>query len=864
MEKVESVWSFMTHWINQVHHSPGRTLNAFWDFSRCYFYVLAFWSLVCSKVLHLYAHLHSLPTPKFFAWGLTFFFQDVVVLLFLRNFAHKSHTRQWLLVALDTVVVVPFSLIVSCMAAANFSVYISTGAEIHWRQAKSFTGDKAAIRTLLTGLTCFLIGEGLLSMIAVLSACPIHRFMGGFLHVLVGPLRWLLLRVRPYWGQYLRRRETSDEILPHPEIYERISLENDYLEDSSDDESWRHPLGRTRITERPLSRLLIIIAWSAFFLLRLCRPSDPIYLYLSGALPLAPLFQGSHRKTPVDVESVPPELDYLRGASSLHPPPQWSWMPAIPGAGFEDWNRSDPFALHYNSEMSPLHISNLDQPVLEPVQKAISKNKLKIKHVVLLKLESTRTDVFPLQNGSFIFEKILESYANKELPNDVQRRIANLTPTAERLTGMSPGFEYINSTHTDRKAYGGISASNAYTTSTYTLKSLAGTLCGVTPLIADFNREWDHHIYQPCLAHIFRMLSQQPGVTNRTEDFTKWPWHSAYMQSVTDGYDSQNRLTTVLGYNDTKTKEIIESPKAKHYPVKTEEINYYGYADTELEEYIRDAIDDAQHNNKRLFLTHLTGTTHHPWGIPNNTYQQIIGPNGGKNENLNHYLNAIGFVDKWLAKILDILEEKGIAQETLLVMAGDHGLSLPNDGGITPYDNPHVGNFHVPLVFAHPKLPPIQINEPVISSQVLPSILDLLIESSSLTESASGIASDVRALYEGQSLIRPLIQEKKGRQAWQFTVMNTGGSWLAVRSAARPEFRLVIPLVNDVEWRFSDLKKDPNELEPISRFSLADLVQVIRKQYGKDVLEYLYEAAYVANFWVLQNWDLYKFDPNGK
>ncbi|CAL5874008.1 uncharacterized protein PFLUO_LOCUS8293 [Penicillium psychrofluorescens] len=556
---------------------------------------------------------------------------------------------------------------------------------------------------------------------------------------------------------------------------------------------------------------------------------------------------------------IPKHYNYLNGTSSLYPPPKWSWMPKDPVPGFGDWNKSDSHALHYDALKSPLHISNLQEPVLELIQKALADGNVKIKHVILLKLESTRADVFPLRKESFMFERIAKSYKDQQIPYDVQQRIANLTSTAEYLTGSATGF--TNNTHGGRKAYGGLSATNAYTTSTYTLKSVAGTVCGVNPLVVDFNREWKQHIYQPCLPHVFDMFSRQPGISNKTDDFTRWPWHSIWMQSVTDTYDNQGKLTPVLGYNDKQTKETIEKPSAKHFPLQSKEINYYGYADTELREYIRDAIIDAEREHKRLFLTHLTGTTHHPWGLPNNTFEQIMGKLGKKNVELNRYLNSLGFVDDWLETILEILKEEGVANETLLVMAGDHGLSLPNNGGITPYDNPHAGNFHVPIVLAHPHLPPVEISAPVSSNQIVPSIIDLLVESSSLNNNTKRVATDIRSLYEGQSLIRRQITEKENRPVWHFTVMNTGGSWLALRSAARPELRLVIPLVNDVEWRFSDLQKDPNELNPILRFKLADLASTLKAQYDESVLHWLWDAAYVANWWVIENWHLYQYDP---
>lgn len=175
-----------------------------------------------------------------------------------------------------------------------------------------------------------------------------------------------------------------------------------------------------------------------------------------------------------------------------------------------------------------------------------------------------------------------------------------------------------------------------------------------------------------------------------------------------------------------------------------------------------------------------------------------------------------------------------------------------------------MGNFHIPIVLAHPHIPPLEIKAPVISSQIIPSILDLLLESSSLNKKSEPIAKDIRSLYEGQSLIRPQIQENQGRPVWQFTVMNTGGTWLGVRSATSPEYRLVIPLVNDVEWRFTDLKNDPNEEDPILRFTLPDLAYVVRKKYGEEVLHWLYDAAYVANWWVGENWSRYQYEPGGK
>ncbi|KAL3496184.1 alkaline-phosphatase-like protein [Aspergillus germanicus] len=814
---------------NRLRSSPIDFFDAFWNWTRRFFFTLGFLALFSAKTLHLYAHLHSLPAHKFFLWGFTFYTQDVAFTLFIRVLTQKFPWR-WL-DAVGAVLVIPFSLIMSGMASANISFYFTAGAEINWRQAKSFHRDAAAIRTLLTGLTGFLIVQAILAAIAWIFAPFFHRVVGGILHVLAEPFKLVFRPICSRVSTYIQRIRQRYQPLPDPEIYERMAV-NDYEDDKSDDEedfllntAERQPPPQKRL---PVGRRVAV--WLPLFLLaafRIARPPYPSYIFLSGALPLTP-FAGMHRPTLGEQAGFIPDYVWLEGQTALAKPPAWDWLPDETLPGFEDWKGNRQ---HYSPSRDPLHLSNLQEPVLEPLRETLESGDVNIKHVILLKLESTRGDVFPLRNGSFMWNKIVDSFDGNEMPEEAIKTVANLTRTAEYLTGFDSGFDQYR--EGERKSYGGISASNAFTTGTYTIKSLAGTVCGITPLVADFNREYKYHIYQPCMPHIVNALSHQSDITEE-EDYRTWPWHSVWMQSVTDTYDHQNKLTPKMGFEDIYTKERIEKPDAKHYPLKNKEVNYYGYPDTELADYLRDAIDEAEENHSRLFLTHLTGTTHHPWGMPNDEYENILGPSfKGKNNDLNKYLNTIGFGDRWIRQILDILEEKGVANETLLVMAGDHGLSLPNDGGITPYNNPHIGSFHVPIVLAHPHLPAVEVKDPVISMQIVPTILDLLIESSSLGPNTTKAARDIRGIYEGQSLIRPLYQEANGMEDWQFSVMNTGGSWLAVRSAAKPAWRIVIPLIDDVEWRFSDIEKDPQEKDAITSFSFYDLTDALWHRYGE-------------------------------
>ncbi|KAJ6172310.1 hypothetical protein N7470_001377 [Penicillium chermesinum] len=528
--------------------------------------------------------------------------------------------------------------------------------------------------------------------------------------------------------------------------------------------------------------------------------------------------------------------------------------------GFRDWKVSSTGEYehqHYNPANDPLRVSNLDEGILEPLRDVLKSEDFKIKHVLVFKMESTRYDVFPLRKGSYMHNRILESYKGK-IPKEVQARLANLTHTAERLTGTESGL-HKNGTV---KPYGGIHATNSYTAGTFTLKSIEGTTCGLAPLVRDFNHEYEHHIYQPCMPHVLDVLSANTN-NSKSDDFVDWPWRPRFMQSITDTYDHQNLLTPALGFKPENilTSEAIDKEHLNDTSFHGEKFNFWGYPDHDLAGYFRDVIHQAERDHERLFITHLTGITHHPWDTPGKHYKDLMSQSwGGNSRDINRYLNTIGINDKWFGQVLDILAETGIANETLVVMTGDHGLSLLEDNSITPYDNPHVANFHVPLVISNPLLPPIEINSSVSSIQILPTILDLLKESGSLDEISTRAISELLPIYEGQSMIRPIVSENEHTQYYQFTVMNTGGSMVAMRSASH-SFRLVVPLVPEVEWRFTDIESDPHEKHPIKSFDLESLKTAIALEHSADAVQWVNSAAQAGQWWIADNWRRYEYSP---
>lgn len=459
-------------------------------------------------------------------------------------------------------------------------------------------------------------------------------------------------------------------------------------------------------SDRPTTltkRLVVLLPILLVMFLQCIRPPGIAYVFLSCTLPLSPYFKdGKHEGFGADATGLTSNrYAWLSNLTALVEPGVLHNLPEGKIPGFEDWSNNTAEdtrpRLHYSVQRDPLYIPNLQNDVVEPMREALHNGSVKFKHVILIEMESTRADVFPIRKDSETYNRIVQSHPHGHIPRWMEKRLADLTQTAARLSGVSTGLEHaqhhdhhdhhghhdphdhhdMKRVHdTKKRPYGSLSATNAFTASTYTLKSIVSSLCGVSPLVADFNRECENHIYQPCLPQILDLLNrQQPNDTRwtKSDDFTTWPWHSAWMQSVTDGFDNQKLLTGQLGFQQSTTRETLEDPTSKYFPPLSPLLNYYGYQDRELRDYLGDAVRDAEQNHKRLFLTHLTGITHHPWTIPDHETEVFTGPHhwSGMNHKLNRYLNSIGYIDIWLGEILQLLEDVGIANETLLVLAGD-------------------------------------------------------------------------------------------------------------------------------------------------------------------------------------------------
>lgn len=84
-------------------------------------------------------------------------------------------------------------------------------------------------------------------------------------------------------------------------------------------------------------------------------------------------------------------------------------------------NANHTARVHYNPAHNPLRISNLENEVLESLRESLQSGSVNITHVLLLKLESTRADVFPLRKQSYFGDIIRKTFRHGHFPLELKR-----------------------------------------------------------------------------------------------------------------------------------------------------------------------------------------------------------------------------------------------------------------------------------------------------------------------------------------------------------------------------------------------------------------------------------------------------------
>jgi glucan phosphoethanolaminetransferase (alkaline phosphatase superfamily) len=145
---------------------------------------------------------------------------------------------------------------------------------------------------------------------------------------------------------------------------------------------------------------------------------------------------------------------------------------------------------------------------------------------------------------------------------------------------------------------------------------------------------------------------------------------------------------------------------------------------------------DAGPRDKPILVTYLPIAGHHPYASPE------AGPFPQEDE-VDRYRNALHYSDAALGQLLHGLRKRGLYENTLFIIMGDHGEAFeqhPGNYGHTLFI--YEENLHVPYVIAAPGLihEPMRVKRVASLIDTAPTVLDLL-------------GMPIPAAYQGRSLM---------------------------------------------------------------------------------------------------------------
>jgi phosphoglycerol transferase MdoB-like AlkP superfamily enzyme len=206
---------------------------------------------------------------------------------------------------------------------------------------------------------------------------------------------------------------------------------------------------------------------------------------------------------------------------------------------------------------------------------------------------------------------------------------------------------------------------------------------------------------------------------------------------------------------------------------------------------------------QRFFLNYLPIAGHHPYATPDR------GPFRGGAE-IDQYRNALHYGDASLGALVEGLRARGLEQNTVWVIYGDHGEAFrQHEGNYGHTFFLYEENVHVPFVIAAPGLMSTQqrVHQVVSLVDIAPTILDLM-----GVTGVPGIAPPKN--YQGRSMLED-ARDRAPEMALFFTDYSLGllglrdGRWKFIYETGSGRVRLF------------DLERDPRETLDVSAREMA-------------------------------------------
>jgi phosphoglycerol transferase MdoB-like AlkP superfamily enzyme len=249
----------------------------------------------------------------------------------------------------------------------------------------------------------------------------------------------------------------------------------------------------------------------------------------------------------------------------------------------------------------------------------------------------------------------------------------------------------------DRLATRALVIDELYAVVPHTNRALVPILCGIYPRIA---QGFAADVPGECLPGLLRPHG----------------YASAFFTTATLEFEQKGELLAAMGYDEVHGAEDLDGRGF-------EKINYFGYEERATLTPLLAWIERQQQAKRPFLATTLTLSPHHPYAVPRGHARRSV---SHEHRAVDRYLDALGYVDGFVAELVSGLEARGLMESTLIVLVGDHGEAFGEHGlhfhSAVMWDE----GLHVAGMLLVPGLEPGHVHGVRSQLDLLPTIADVL------------------------------------------------------------------------------------------------------------------------------------------
>ena len=284
----------------------------------------------------------------------------------------------------------------------------------------------------------------------------------------------------------------------------------------------------------------------------------------------------------------------------------------------------------------------------------------------------------------FTDDSLLASNKKQENLNVLLITIDTIRP--DRLSCYST--KYLKTPHIDALAEKGAVFDRAFAHNPLTLPSHVNILLGTTPLY--------HGVHE----NSFSIVS---------EDFLTLAEYLKGKGYATGAFIGAFPLDSRFGL--AQGFDVYD----ESYPSKSS--NVFVFPERKAEKVIESAIDWIGKLDSKWFTWIHIWDPHAPYLPPDSFLLRF-------KDDL--YSGEVAYVDSELGKFFDYLEKSNLAENTLIVLTGDHGEALGEHGELTHGYFAYNSTLWVPLIIAGPGIEQTRVDEYVSHTDIFPTLCDVL------------------------------------------------------------------------------------------------------------------------------------------